>query len=103
MINKKQNQHLVHLIGKSMPELRKMFPDAKFCDSPTCEFEDIDHAIYMEYEQKIKDAERKGMIRIMYRMNKEDDNFISTKLFHWFNGKKWIELSNTDKERGNEP
>lgn len=88
MIDVDNNEHLVHLIGKNMDELNKMFPDAKVCHGEdSCEFDDIDHAILMEYEQDKINAQRQGKIRVMYREIHGDEH-----VFYWHNDKDWIEL-----------
>lgn len=84
---KKSNPHLAHLVGKTMSELKQMFPDAKICDSKICGFTDLDHAVFMESEQHDIDMQRKGMIKVMYR-----DLDGSNKIFFWYDGKQWVEL-----------
>lgn len=86
------NPHLSHLAGKNMTELHKMFPDAKVCTSKTCEFNDIDHAIFMEAEQHDLDMQKKGMIKIMYEWI-NDDGSGKNKLFYWYDGNKWVKLT----------
>lgn len=53
------NPHLKHLIGKTIDELHKMYPDAKVCYSRSCQMTDLDHGIFMEYEQDTKDGKNK--------------------------------------------
>lgn len=89
MVSKVGNEHIAHLIGKDMDELVKMFPDAKACRIPTCEMNDIDHAIFMEYEQDIFNAEKQGKIRVMHKMNSATDK---ERVFYWHDGEKWIQL-----------
>ena len=82
-----------HLKNKSMKELREMFPDVEYCDDKNCDFSDFDHGIYMQYEQHDIDMIKKGMIKILWRITDPlNGDFIHEKTFHWFNGKKWVEL-----------
>ena len=55
---KRANPHLIHLIGKSIEELHIMFPDAKICKNPDCDFNLLDHAISMEYDQQTHDTSK---------------------------------------------
>lgn len=89
MVSKVGNEHIAHLIGKNMDELEKMFPDAKACRVPTCAFNDIDHAISMEYEQDKVNAKKQGKIRVMYKMNSATDK---ERVFYWHDGNDWIQL-----------
>lgn len=50
------NPHIKHLIGKEMWELHEMFPNANVCYSRSCKFTNLDHAIFMEYEQLKHDS-----------------------------------------------
>ena len=70
-------------------ELRLKYPNSKQCNDKDCKFTDRDHEVFMAHEQRVKEAERKGMIRTMYNMNYPEPD---TKFFLWFNGKEWIEL-----------
>lgn len=94
---KEKNPDLAHLVGYNMHDLEEMFPDAKGCHSKTCELNDIDHAIFMEYEQgKINDA-KQGKIRVAFevgRIGKEGNyEYPRTKIFSWYNGEKWVKLT----------
>lgn len=89
---KKANPDLVHIIGKNMDELHKMFPDAKVCKDPNCEFNDLDHAICMESEQRNYNDIRAGRIQVIYEWVGDENNFQTIKKFQWHNGTKWIIL-----------
>ena len=89
MISVLGNEHLAHLIGKSMDELHIMFPDAKFCTSDKCGMDDIDHAIFMEYDQDLINTQRQGKIRVMYEINSVTDK---ERVFYWHDGNDWIQL-----------
>jgi len=77
-----------------MDELHKMFPDAPICDGVNCEMTDLDHAIFMEYEQEDINMQKKGIIKQMFLMNKNEETgeFNDIPFFEWYNGKEWVEL-----------
>ena len=74
-----------------------MFPDAAM-EPHKCAFSDFDHGISMQYSQHRIDMERRGMISISYRIDKipdkPDGKWSDTKMFSWYDGKKWITLNN---------
>ncbi len=70
-------------------KLRLKYPDSRQCTNKDCKFTERDHEVFMAHEQKVKDAERNGTIRVMYHMNYPEQD---TKFFMWFNGKEWVEL-----------
>ena len=89
------NPDLAHIIGKSMEELKLMFPLATACTHIDCDFDLIDHGICMEFEHDEEIMKKRGMIRIMYTDLDFDDNnnMTSRKIFEWWNGDEWVTLT----------
>ena len=87
-----------HLMGKDMDELEKMFPLAIPCRHPDCKLTDFNHAIEMELEHEYETMKKRGMIRIMYKIDQDDmkdgilNNHARNKIFEWWNGEHWVRL-----------
>ena len=78
--------------------LQSKYPDVKLCTSLTCEFTNFDHEISYKYVQHNKNMAKQGMIRVLHKVGSTGDveldwNSDTNRIFEWYNGKKWIELT----------
>lgn len=78
---------------EGVKSLQSKYPDVKICTIPTCEFTDYDHEICYEFDQHNANMAKQGMIRTMYEIIDWKDDLRSNKIFEWYNGKKWIKLT----------
>ena len=73
--------------------LYKKYPNVKICSNVTCDFTQRDHEICYEYEQHNADMAKSGTIRIMHKILDFHPVYKTERIYDWWNGKKWITLS----------
>ncbi len=73
--------------------LEEKYPDVMICKAASCGFTTPDHEIMYEYDQHNADMAKSGTIRVMYKIIDFHPEYKSERTFDWYNGKKWITLS----------